>query len=140
MRGAITATILAGLLALPMAGPAAADHDHDKRVQGPHCGGNFSTADRCSFRYKGGQLYLGGSVSGMGLPTGIASIRLEAVSRVTGQRHVLLSCTTPASGGCSAGGNYETVELRKGQSLFCIVEGVGRGDYECGTIIKRRAS
>lgn len=140
MRRVVMATIAAALLALPMAGQASATHDHDKRVRGPHCGSKFSNADQCSFRYQGGQLYLSGSVRGMGLPSGVASIRLETVSRVTGQRSVLLSCTTPASGGCSAGGSYETVEhIRKGQRLFCIVEGVGRGDYECGTIVKKRA-
>lgn len=138
MRRLLTTMILTSLLALPMAGPALATHSHAKRVQGPACGGRFVNDDRCSFRYRGGQLYLAGSVSGSGLPTGLATIRLEAKSRVTGERRVLLSCTTPASGGCAAAGSYDAIEhVRKGQRLFCFVEGAGRGDYECGTVIKK---
>lgn len=118
--------------------PAALAEQQGKR-QGPHCGSRFKDTESCSFRYRGGQLYLGGSVHGAGAPTGAAAIRLEARSHVTGERNVLLSCVTPASGGCAAGGSYETVEhLQKGQRLFCIVEGHGRGDYECGTLIHRR--
>jgi len=139
MKKLLTAAILASLLALPLAPQASANHPHRKPVKGPHCGGRFTDSEDCSFRFKGGQLYVGGSVRGFGLPTGAATIRLEAVSRITGRRRVLLSCTTPASGGCAAGGSYETLEhIRRGQKLFCTVEGVGRGDYECGTLIKKR--
>jgi|GEM_PF-5963147 hypothetical protein len=139
MKKLLTAAILASMLALPLGTPARANHPHQKFVKGPHCGGRFTDSDDCSFRFKGGQLYVGGSVRGFGLPSGAATIRLEAVSRITGKRRVLLSCTTPASGGCAAGGSYETLEhVRKGQKLFCIVDGLGRGEYECGTMIKKR--
>ena len=138
MRRLLTATVLAGLLALPFTGAAVAGHGHNKRVQGPACGGRFVNAERCSFPYKGGQLYLDGSVRGSGLPSGAATIRLEVKSRLTGERRVLLSCTTPASGGCAAAGSYDTIErVRKGQKLYCLVEGAGRGNYECGTLIKK---
>jgi hypothetical protein len=139
MKKVLTAAILAtSLLALPLGGQANANHPHKKTVKGPHCGGRFSDSDKCSFRYQGGQLYVSGSVRGFGLPTGAATIRLEAVSRITGTRRVLLSCTTPASGGCAAGGSYDALDhVRKGQKLFCIVEGLGRGDYECGTLLRR---
>ncbi len=122
------------LLVAAMAVPATAV----ARAERPRCGGEFRDAARCSFRYRGGQLYLGGNVRGDGSPEGAAVIRLEARSHVTGKRHVLLSCATPGSGACGAGGSYETVEhLRKGQRLFCIVEGHGRGAYECGSVKPR---
>lgn len=128
--------LLVSLLALPTA-HANAPGGGDQRVQGPHCGGRFRDSNDCSFRFRGGQLYLGGSVDGAGRPEGAAAFRLEARSHLTGHRYVVLSCATPASGGCSAGGSYETVErLRRGQRLFCIVEGKGRGVYECGTLIR----
>lgn len=131
------AAVVVGLIVLPNI-HASAEHGHRKPVQGPHCGEKFRDSADCSFRYEGGQLYLGGSVRGSGASAGAATIRLEARSRLTGHRNVLLSCTTPASGGCSAGGSYETIEhLRRGQKLFCIVEGHGRGDYECGTLRRR---
>lgn len=134
-RFIITSVILAvlGLIAVPQVGASGGS----KRVRGPHCGQRFTNADECSFRYQGGQLYVGGSIRGVPPRTGTATIRLEARSRVTGARYLLLSCTY-AGGGCSAGGQYHDVEdLRKGQKLICTVEGVGRGLYECGTIIKR---
>lgn len=138
MRRLLTATVLASLLALPLGGQAIANHPHDKPVQGPNCGGKFTNADECSFRYKGGQLYLGGSIRGRAPHASTATIRLEARSRITGARYLLLSCTY-AGGGCAAGGSYETLEhVEKGQKLFCTVEGIGRGIYECGTLIKKR--
>jgi hypothetical protein len=133
----ISAMLLLTLLA-GTAGQALANHDHPRIVKGANCGGQFKNADACSFRYQGGQLYLGGSVRGSGLPAGFATIRLEANSHVTGERRILLSCTT-ASGGCAAGGSYDSIEhIRKGQKIFCIVEGVGRGNYECGTLLRKR--
>lgn len=133
------AVILASLLAIPLGGSAIANHPHDKRVQGPNCGGKFVNADECSFRYKGGQLYLGGSIRGQVPSSSTATIRLEARSRTTGARYLLLSCTY-AGGGCGAGGSFQTIERpKKGQQLYCTVEGIGRGIYECGTLIKKRA-
>ena len=132
------ATLLTTVVSLMLAGQAAAHHG-PKWVQGPNCGGKFVNQNDCSFRFQGGQLYLGGSVRGaVDQPEGGATIRLEAVSPTTGERKVLLSCVTPGSGGCAAGGNFDLTEkLRKGQRLFCIVEGIGRGRYECGTMVKQ---
>ncbi len=133
-----TATLLTAVMSVMLAGQAAAHHG-PKLVQGPSCGDKFVNQDDCSFRFQGGQLYLGGSVRGaVDQPEGGATIRLEAVSRITGERRVLLSCVTPGSGACAAGGSYDSIEKpRKGQRLFCIVEGVGRGRYECGTMVKK---
>lgn len=134
-------TLMWGLLVLllaPVAIPAALAEDGPRRVRGPRCGGTFRDSDACSFRYRGGQLYLGGSVRGAGAPEAATTIRLEARSHVTGKRYVLLSCVTPGAGACAAGGSYETVEhVRKGQRLFCIVEGHGKGEYGCGTWRRR---
>jgi len=138
MKRVVAGAALAVAL-LPGAGSASAQDMGTREVQGPHCGGRFVNSDNCSFRYEGGQLYLGGNVRGAGAPEGGAAIRLEARSHITGERYVLLSCVTPASGGCSAGGSYEAIEhLERGQRLFCIVEGAGRGRYECGTIKRSR--
>ena len=133
-----TAILLTTVMSLTLAGQASAHHGQ-KWVQGPNCGGKFVNQSDCSFRFQGGQLYVGGSVRGaVDQPEGGATIRLEAVSPTTGQRKVLLSCVTPGAGGCAAGGSYDIAEkLRKGQRLFCIVEGVGRGRYECGTMVKQ---
>lgn len=138
MKRTTTTALLVLLIVGSAAVPNAAAHE-SRYVQGPHCGGDYRDSASCSFRYGGGQLYLGGSVRGTGAPEGAVMIRLEARSRVTGRRYVVLSCATPASGGCSAGGSYETVEhVRRGQRLFCIVVGHGRGEYECGTLERRR--
>ncbi len=132
----MTVTILIGLGAIVMPGTAAGDERG--RVRGPHCGGKFVDSSDCSFRYRGGQLYVGAMVRGSGVPSGGAVIRLEAVSSITGHRRVLLSCVTPASGACAAGGSYDVVEhLERGQRLFCLVDGHGRGTYECGTLLSR---
>lgn len=140
MRRILTTVMLASLLGLPRAN-ASANHSHPRSEQGPRCGGKYVNDEGCSFRFKGGQLYVSASARGMGLPTGMATIRLEAVSQITGQRRVLLTCTTTASGACSAGGSFDTFERpRKGQRLFCRVEGVGRGLYECGSIVKKQRS
>ncbi len=113
---------------------AVADHEKGSK-QGSRCGGRFTNSDSCSFRYKGGDFYVGASVVGSGTPEGGAAVRLEAVSSITGHRRVLLSCVTPGSGACAAGGSYDHLEpVKRGQKLFCIVEGAGRGRYECGTI------
>lgn len=129
---------LSALVAGPVA-PASADHGHATFKQGPACGGKWKAPESCSFRYAGGQIYVGANARGTVTEAGGATVRLEARSRVTGERRVLLSCTTPANGGCGAGGTYDMVEtLRKGQKLFCIVDGVGRGNYECGTTIRKR--
>ena len=139
MRRVIISLIAAASLVAVGLNPAVAEGEERRRVRGRHCGDNFRNRDNCSFRYKGGLLYVGGSVRGSGTPSGVATIRLEANSRRTGQRRVLLSCTTPASGSCTAAGTYETSErLRDGQRLFCIVDGSGRGEYECGTMVKHR--
>lgn len=59
----------------------------------------------------------GGSIRGPVPSSSTATIRLEARSRTTGARYLLLSCTY-AGGGCSAGGSYETLEhVEKGQRL-----------------------
>lgn len=140
MRRTFMLTMMAVLLALPMAGQAAAGHPHDKRVKGPNCGDKFINADECSFRYEGGQLYLGGSIRGPVPSSSTATIRLEARSRITGTRYLLLSCTY-VGGGCSAGGSYGTFEdLKRGQRLYCTAEGAGRGIYDCGTLIKKHRS
>ena len=131
-----TMSLLLGLGAIP---PAGASHGHPKYVQGPSCGDRFVDSDSCSFVYRGGQLYLGGSVGGPEDLAAGAAIRLETRSHITGKRYVLLSCVTAASGACSAGGSFETLEhVERGQRLFCSVEGHGRGDYECGTIKRDR--
>ncbi|MGH2735255.1 MAG: hypothetical protein ACRDKZ_06735 [Actinomycetota bacterium] len=137
MKRIIISTLVAALLGLVVM-PAAANHSHKKTQQGPRCGTKFIHADECSFRYEGGQLYLSGTIRGRpNAPSG-ATVRLETRSQTTGTRYLLLSCTY-ASGGCAAGGRYTDIEdLRKGQKLFCTVEGYGRGIYECGTIIKKR--
>ena len=134
-----TVTALAALMAFP-AGPAGATHDHVEPVQGPSCESKWRTpGETCTFRYQGGRLYVGASARGTAAGVaGGATVRLEARSRITGERRVLLSCTTSASGGCGASGNFDTVERpQRGQRLFCVVEGVGRGSYECGTIFYR---
>jgi hypothetical protein len=135
MRRIILAAAIGAVLtsALP-ATTAVADHVR-KPVQAQRCGGKFTNSDNCSFRYKGGDFYVGASVIGSGTPEGGAMVRLEAVSSITGHRRILLSCTTPGSGACAAGGSYDQLEpVKRDQKLFCIVEGVGRGNYECGTI------
>lgn len=120
----LASTVAAG------AAPAALANEGRRWVQGPHCGGPFVDSDACSFRYRGGRLYLGGSVAG----EGAAAIRLEAADPVTGARYVVLSCVTPGSGACAAGGSYDVLEhLEKGDRLYCVVEGLGAGDYACGT-------
>ncbi|MDQ4148383.1 MAG: hypothetical protein M3164_00050 [Actinomycetota bacterium] len=132
------ATLSMVMMSFMLAGQASAHHE-PKWVQGPSCGGRFVNQSDCSFRFQGGQLYVGASVRGaVDQPEGGATVRLEAVSRTTGQRRVLLSCVTPGAGACAAGGSYDfTEKLRRGQRLFCTVEGVGRGRYECGTMLKQ---
>ena len=136
MKRTMTAALVALLLAVP-ALPSAVAGGRPGRAQGPHCGGEFRDSASCSFRYRGGQLYVNGSVEAAGNPEGAALIRLEARSRVTGTRSVLLACATPGSGACGAGGTVAVEDLREGQRLFCIVEGHGRGRYECGALIGR---
>jgi hypothetical protein len=126
--------VIVALLALPGAEAVAGGR---KVEQGPRCGSRFVDADRCSFRYRGGQLYLGGYVSGGAAGTGGVVIRLEARIHSTQQRKILLACATAANGACSAGGRLDVERLRKGQRLFCVVEGAGRGEYECGTLVRR---
>ena len=132
MRRILLAVAIGTMLtsALP-ANIAAADHVKPA----PSCGGKFTDSGNCSFKYRGGDFYVGASVIGSGTPEGGAVVRLEAVSSITGHRRVLLSCATPGSGACAAGGSYDHIEpVKRGQKLFCIVEGLGRGNYECGTI------
>ena len=132
---------MVGVLAVVLAAgaaPAATAKDDPRPARKSRCGGGFRNADTCSFRYRGGQLYLGGSVRGAGVPEAAATIRLEAVHHVTGERYVLLSCATPGAGACAAGGSYDVTDgLRRGQRLFCIVEGHGRGRYQCGSTKSR---
>ncbi|MFN2388675.1 MAG: hypothetical protein ABR575_03585 [Actinomycetota bacterium] len=138
MKRHLIGMILSTLMATSMASPAIANHPHDKRVQGPNCGGKFKNAAECSFKYEGGQLYLGGSIRGQAPSSAAATIRLEARSQITGLRYLLLSCTY-AGGGCAAGGSYETLEhVKKGQQLYCTAEGLGLGIYECGTLVRKR--
>lgn len=130
---------LAAASVVALSGVPAAGADASRaRVRGPHCGGKFINAEECSFRYRGGQLYLSGSVRGNGIPSGAATIRLETRNRTTGTRYLLLACATPSSGACAAAGSVDVEELKRGQKLICTVEGHGRGDFECGTLIKRR--
>lgn len=137
MKKALIAALLALTVAAGVASVALA-HEGRRWARGPHCGGAFSDSATCSFRYAGGQLYLGGNVVGAGLPEGAAAISLEGLDPVTGARYVLLSCVTPGSGACAAGGSYDVLEhLRKGDKLFCVVEGLGAGNYECGTMRRR---
>lgn len=139
MRRIIISLIATSSLFAVAFNPAVAEGEERRRVRGRYCGDNFRNKDDCSFRYKGGRLYVGGSIAGNGTPSGVTTIRLETNSRRSGQRRVLLSCTTPASGSCTAAGTYETSErLRDGQRLFCIVDGSGRGEYECGTMVRHR--
>jgi hypothetical protein len=139
-RRFLIATVVGSLIAGPLALSGAASHGHPRLKQGPSCGGKWSTDASCTFRYQGGQPYLAASATGT--PTqdlGGATVRLEARSHVTGERRVILSCVAPAAGGCSSGGSYDVVDdLRKGQKLFCTVNGVGRGKFECGTLIRKR--
>ncbi|MDQ3646853.1 MAG: hypothetical protein M3345_07970 [Actinomycetota bacterium] len=129
--------VLAAFALVTSATPALA-YEYRAPVQGPHCEGEFPRSDSCSFRYEGGQLYVGASVRGTSAPEGGAAVRLEARSSITGQRYLLLACATPGAGACAAGGSFPALEhLRKGQRLYCSVEGHGRGNYECGTITRR---
>ncbi len=143
MRRTMTKLLLVGAAGVMVAGmfaaPAGAGHEHPKFKQGPNCGSKWTENEDCSFTYEGGQLYVGASSTGTVVREAAgANVRLEARSRITGKRRVLLSCTIASTGACSTGGSFDVAEdLRRGQKLFCILDGVGRGNYECGTILRR---
>ncbi|MGH2788831.1 MAG: hypothetical protein ACRDJV_13165 [Actinomycetota bacterium] len=138
MRRIVTGSILVALLGLLVAPAGIVSAADGPRTKGPHCGDKFVHADECSFRYRGGQLYVGGSIKGPPNSPSGATIRLETRHHVTGARYVLISCTY-AGGGCSAGGTYaEIEELARGQKLICTAEGFGRGIYECGSLVRSR--
>ena len=97
------------------------------------CGGKWDAGATCNFKYAGGGLTASSSFQAP--EVGFVSVRIEAEGP-NGTRVPILSCGSAGTtfGGCaSVATDSPTVELEKGQTLFCTVVGADSGRYSCGS-------
>jgi hypothetical protein len=120
-------------LVVSMAVPAGAGTKGKPRARDPYsCGGKWTSGGVCNFKYAGGQLQIGGNFTAD--QVGFITVTLEALDSQTGQRVPLMSCGSISSsfGACgSFATDSPTIELEKGQQLFCMVQGADSGTYRC---------
>jgi len=124
----VAALGLVAILAVPTQAAGASKNSKQR------CGGRWDAAATCNFRYAGGALTVDGSFEADEL--GFVTVTLEAVDAATGARVPLLNCGIAGTsfGACTAvTTDSPTIELERGQKLFCSVEGAEAGRYRCAS-------
>lgn len=116
---------------------ASAGASKAKAKKNPYkCGGKWDASATCTFKYGGAGLSYGGSFNAD--QYGFVTIKLEAEGP-NGTRIPIISCGSAGTTFGTCGGvstDSPTIDLEKGQTLFCTVTGAERGKYSCASFTK----